>query len=205
MIPIELTNAFIPKPSNILSTYETQLNPMVEKVKPNMQIPPKIQDLHNEKFSYNMLDSEMGKGNINLLDDIIDHSEINLKRKIETEKPKEVYNAQEGLKKNNQKKKEKNRVSAQKCRIRKKQYIESLEATINELTKELEKCKEELRLVKEMESENLATDVNAIKHHKNYTNLIMKLKSTIEDSNPKGVIHQLLGEINVILLINYRW
>jgi len=92
-------------------------------------------------------------------------------------------------------KREKNRVSAQKCRMRKKQYIESLEAQIAELNEELTRCKEEIKTLKELA--NLAAESNANKYQAKYKELIAALESSLNIKQNDKTIQQLISELNV--------
>jgi len=94
-------------------------------------------------------------------------------------------------------KKEKNRVSAQKCRKRKKQYIESLEQKIAELSAELVKCKEEIKSLKEAQSANLIAENNVNEYQSKYKELISALKIAVDKNQSDEILKQLIGELNV--------
>lgn len=96
-------------------------------------------------------------------------------------------------------KKEKNRVSAQKCRMRKKQYVESLEAKIAELNEELVKCKEEIKALKEAQSANLLAENSANEYQTKYKQLITTLENSINTQQNENITQQLIGELNVFV------
>lgn len=96
-------------------------------------------------------------------------------------------------------KKEKNRVSAQKCRMRKKQYVESLEAKIAELNDELAKCKEEIKTLKEAQSANLLAESSANEYQIKYKQLMTALENSLSTQQNDNVIHQVIGELNVFI------
>ena len=69
---------------------------------------------------------------------------------------------------------EKNRVSAKKCRARKKVYIESLEAKVKELNHELEECRKEIQELKENQKSTLS-----IEYSKKNEELVKKVKEDL--------------------------
>eukprot|EP00826_Nyctotherus_ovalis_P040361 TRINITY_DN3975_c0_g1_i5.p1 TRINITY_DN3975_c0_g1~~TRINITY_DN3975_c0_g1_i5.p1 ORF type:complete len:495 (-),score=165.75 TRINITY_DN3975_c0_g1_i5:23-1507(-) len=93
-------------------------------------------------------------------------------------------------------KKEKNRVSAQKCRMRKKQYVESLEAQIKELNDELAKCKEEIKTLREAQSASLMAESNANEYQANYKKLVSALEDALATQQADQYVQQLIGELN---------
>ena len=94
-------------------------------------------------------------------------------------------------------KKQKNRVSAQKCRMRKKQYIESLEAKIEQLNIELSKCKEEIKLLKESQAANLVSEGNLNAYVNKYNELLVALHNNVVTNQPTGIYQKVLEIINV--------
>jgi len=124
-----------------------------------------------------------------------DDSEENLESVGELSKPREKG------------KKERNRVSAQKCRMRKKQYIESLEGQVNQLKEELLKCKEELKIMKEKHDLAVLKGLNETSLFKvKQEELLNKLHYALDANQPSSFIQEILVQYEVfsILKINYR-
>ena len=94
-------------------------------------------------------------------------------------------------------KKERNRVSAQKCRMRKKQYIESLEGQVKQLKDELTQCKEELKTLKEKHEHLLLKDDPG--HYKTvHIELLNKLHKALSENQPSQCIQDLIRNIDVL-------
>eukprot|EP00826_Nyctotherus_ovalis_P022306 TRINITY_DN1733_c0_g1_i4.p1 TRINITY_DN1733_c0_g1~~TRINITY_DN1733_c0_g1_i4.p1 ORF type:complete len:172 (+),score=50.65 TRINITY_DN1733_c0_g1_i4:647-1162(+) len=94
-------------------------------------------------------------------------------------------------------KKEKNRVSAQKCRFRKKQYIESLELRIKELTEELAKCKEELQVLKSNKTDTTTHQDIFNEYKQKRFSSIKQMESMLADSQSEEMLSVLINEVNV--------
>jgi len=98
-------------------------------------------------------------------------------------------------------KKEKNRVSAQKCRLRKKQYIVSLELKIEELTAELEKCKDELQTLKS-KKEVTTTQQSLLNEYNNrHMDSIKKLEGMMIENQTEENLCELIKIMNVKLCL----
>jgi hypothetical protein len=94
-------------------------------------------------------------------------------------------------------KKEKNRVSAQKCRFRKKQYIESLELRISELTAELQRCKDELQMLKGNKEQAITQQTILQEYNKRHTDSIKQLESMVAENQTEEKLCELIKTMNV--------
>eukprot|EP00826_Nyctotherus_ovalis_P048492 TRINITY_DN5720_c0_g7_i1.p1 TRINITY_DN5720_c0_g7~~TRINITY_DN5720_c0_g7_i1.p1 ORF type:complete len:380 (-),score=103.80 TRINITY_DN5720_c0_g7_i1:101-1240(-) len=96
----------------------------------------------------------------------------------------------------NKEKKRRNRLSAQKCRERKKEYILSLEAKIESLDTELTRCKKEIRRLKETQSANLMAEGNAKEFQAKYKKCITALENALSRDEDEEVLNQLINKLN---------
>ena len=94
-------------------------------------------------------------------------------------------------------KKERNRVSAQKCRARKKKYIESLENKIKELQNEIEQYKKENKILKEKQFENFEGKNVFKEYTKMHEELMKDLNKLIIEDRPEKEISELINKIKV--------
>lgn len=94
-------------------------------------------------------------------------------------------------------KKEKNRISAQKCRLRKKEYVRSLEARIEALTEELRKCKEELQVLKTSKELNSCTQSAISEYRQKRTASIRQLGSLAEKEESDEKLREAVGGVGV--------
>lgn len=101
-------------------------------------------------------------------------------------------------------KKEKNRVSAQKCRFRKKQYIESLELRIKELTLELAKCKDELQTLKNNKADATTHQNIFNEYKKKRLTLIKQMEIMLTDNQSEDMLSVLINEVNVKCCNHHR-
>ena len=81
--------------------------------------------------------------------------------------------------------------------MRKKQYIESLEAKIEQLNIELSKCKEEIKLLKESQAANLVSEGNLNAYVNKYNELLVALHNNVVTNQPTGIYQKVLEIINV--------
>jgi len=98
-------------------------------------------------------------------------------------------------------KKEKNRVSAQKCRLRKKQYIVSLELRIEELKAELERCKDELQTLKSKNEVTITQQSLLNEYNKRHMDSIKKLESMMLENQTEENLFELIKTMNVELCL----
>eukprot|EP00826_Nyctotherus_ovalis_P065730 TRINITY_DN9669_c0_g1_i15.p1 TRINITY_DN9669_c0_g1~~TRINITY_DN9669_c0_g1_i15.p1 ORF type:complete len:265 (-),score=47.17 TRINITY_DN9669_c0_g1_i15:600-1394(-) len=101
-------------------------------------------------------------------------------------------------------KKEKNRISAQKCRLRKKEYVRSLEARIEVLTEELRKCKEELQVLKTSKELNSCIQSAINEYRQKRTASIKQLGSMVEKDEADEELYEAFSGMNVNLGNRYR-
>lgn len=113
----------------------------------------------------------------------------------------EVVDSKEDNSSELQEKKERNRLSAQKCRKRKKQYIESLESRIIELNKDIEKYKNEIKSLKE--SKKFSYPMKYTMYKSNSKELMVKLYNGLVNNMEASEMRKLITDINVFLFITY--
>eukprot|EP01022_Parablepharisma_sp_SALTPOND_P005298 TRINITY_DN1220_c0_g2_i1.p1 TRINITY_DN1220_c0_g2~~TRINITY_DN1220_c0_g2_i1.p1 ORF type:complete len:367 (+),score=20.81 TRINITY_DN1220_c0_g2_i1:6960-8060(+) len=95
-------------------------------------------------------------------------------------------------------KKEKNRVSAQKCRMRKKQYVESLESQVQQLKDELAKCKQEIKIMKEKQEQAvLRGEHDPTVYKARHDDLRVKLHKSLVSQQPTPHVQELIQAIDV--------
>ncbi len=116
----------------------------------------------------------------------------------EQEGEEEDDESKSGTKKGKRCKKERNRLSAQECRKRKKQYLESLESQVKQLTEELMACKKELKTLKDQKSTAaLEEEKIAAEHKRRSEELYARLKHAVQEQNGNAVLQDLVREIEV--------
>lgn len=101
----------------------------------------------------------------------------------------------------NEEKKQKNRVSAQKCRARKKEYIQSLEDKIQSLHAELARCKEEIKSLKEAQSANLMAESNANEYQAKYKEYMAALENALSRDQGEEVLQRLISGLSVLVAL----
>jgi molecular chaperone GrpE (heat shock protein) len=95
-------------------------------------------------------------------------------------------------------KKERNRESARECRKRKKQYVESLEKQVKDLTEELAQCKKETETLKSRAQQDY-TDIRFALTSLNQSreDMLNALSKICQESHKEGMMNDLLSSLNV--------
>jgi hypothetical protein len=204
---MKVVTGFVPKSKNNSSMFNSPGTNMIEEMKNN------INGLYQQPSSHyyipnptivNSVSPEHSQTNVfshtqQPLDPIPESSSKKSKQSTESADGKSMKeDSPEAVETD---KKEKNRVSAQKCRKRKKQYVESLELKIKELEEELVKCKEEIKKLKEAQSANLIAESNANEYQAKYKELISALNRAMDARQSDEILKQLIGELNVLYII----